>query len=205
MKRCLKNLTLKTKQALKTKQVFGSCFSLSELQRRLWTIWDLYTNMMSDKRALIKCNKCYIFGGMTLDCFGMESRVWQGWKISPNLFLPPMDQVWETTVALEHVGALAGLKMLSDLDLDDVTLLALILEILVLSWKCRTRKHCQFRIEINWAKTNQPVRQCWNCIQCWIAYRLWEIRWNHWEGLPTLGWVLKLVAAVTWGQALSQK
>ena len=68
------------------------------------------------------------------DWFAVGSGVWQGCRIAPNLFLGPMDHIMERTVHQGMTGVTLGKEVFTDLDfVDDVSLLAEMLEVLVLA------------------------------------------------------------------------
>ena len=72
--------------------------------------------------------------GVLSDWFTVGSGVWQGCRITPDLFLEPMDHVMERTAHRGMAGVTLGNEVLTDLDfVDDVALLAEMLEVLVLA------------------------------------------------------------------------
>jgi len=77
---------------------------------------------------------CVNVDGVMSDWFAVGSGVQQGCRIAPDLFLGSVDHVMERTVHRGMTGVTLGKEVFTDLDFeDDVSLLAEILEVLVLA------------------------------------------------------------------------
>ena len=107
----------------------------------------LYTNTCS----------CVNVGGMMSDLFALGSGVWQGFRIAPDLFLGPIDHMMERTVLQGMTGMTSvtlGKEVFTVLDFaDDVSLLAEMLEVLVLALTVMQEEASIFGLQINWSKT----------------------------------------------------
>ena len=81
------------------------------------------------------------------------------WKVlssdlAPDLFLGPMDHMMECTVHRGLTGVTLGNQVFIDLDFaDDVSLLAEMLEVLVLTLTVMQEESSTFGLQINWSKT----------------------------------------------------
>ena len=84
------------------------------------------------------------------DRFSVGCGVRQGWRIAPDLFLGPMDHMMERTVHRGMTGVTLGKEVFTDLDFrDDVSLLAEMLEVLVLSPTVMQEEASTFGLQIN--------------------------------------------------------
>jgi len=88
------------------------------------------------------------------DWFAVGSGVRQGCRIAPDLFLGPIDRMMERMVLRGMTGVTQGKELLTDLDfVDDVSLLAEMLEVLVLALTVMQEEASTFGLQINWSKT----------------------------------------------------
>ena len=96
---------------------------------------------------------CVNVDGVMSDWFAVGSGVQQGCRIAPDLFLGPMDHM-ERTVHRGMTGVTLGKEVFTDLDFaDDVSLLAEMLEVLVLALTVMQEEASTFGLQINWSKT----------------------------------------------------
>ena len=104
----------------------------------------LYTDTLS----------CVRTDGATSDWFCIKSGVRQGCILAPDLFATPMDWVLERTVHQGFAGVDLGDENFTDLDYaDDISLFAVMLEILQLSLDILNDEAQVFGLEVNWLKT----------------------------------------------------
>jgi len=97
---------------------------------------------------------CVNVDGVMSDWFAVGSGVQQGCRIAPDLFPGPMDHMMERTVHRGMTGVTLGKKVFTDLDfVDDVSLLAEMLEVLVLALTVMQEEASTFGLHINWSKT----------------------------------------------------
>ena len=97
---------------------------------------------------------CVCADGVLSDWFTVGSRVRQGCRIAPDLFLGPMGHVMEQTAHRGMAGVTLGNEVFTDLDFAaDVTLLAEMLEVLVLAMTVMQEEAAVFGLQINWSKT----------------------------------------------------
>jgi len=76
-----------------------------------------------------------IYGYISIRNSSVGSVVQQGYRIAPDLFLRPMDHMMERTVHRGMTSVTIGKEVFTDLDFaDDVSLLAEMLEVLVLAF-----------------------------------------------------------------------
>ena len=109
---------------------------------------DLYSNTLS----------CVRVDGELSPWFKISSGVRQGCVLAPGLFLEPMDWLLDRAVHRGYLGLTVGNEIFSDLDFaDDVSLLASMLEILVLALEILHEESSQLGLEINWSKTKLQV------------------------------------------------
>ena len=89
------------------------------------------------------------------DWFAVGSGVRQSCRIAPDLFLGPMDHMMESTIHQVTTGVITlGKEVFTDLDFaDDVSLLAEMLEVLVLALTVMQEEVSAFGLQINWSKT----------------------------------------------------
>ena len=86
-----------------------------------------------------------------------SSGVRQGCVVAPELFLEPMDWITNRAAHKGFLGVAVG-EICTDLDYaDDVSLLASMLEILVLALEILHEESSQIALEINWSKTKLQV------------------------------------------------
>ena len=75
-------------------------------------------------------------------------------RITPDLFLGPMDHMMERNAHRGMADVTLGNEVFTDLDfVDDVTLLAEMLEVLVLAMIIMEEEAAVFGLQINWSKT----------------------------------------------------
>jgi len=109
---------------------------------------DLYSNTLS----------CIRVDGELSPWFKVSAGVRQGCVLAPDLFLEPMDWVMDRTVHRGYLGLNVGNETFTDLDFaDDVSLLASMLEIVVLALEILHEESSQLGLEINWSKTKIQV------------------------------------------------
>ena len=109
---------------------------------------DLYSNTFSCVR---------VDGGLS-PWFETSSGVRQGRVVAPELFLEPMDWITNRAAHKGFLGVTVGEEICTNLDYaDDVSLLASMLEILVLALKILHEESSQIGLEINWSKTKLQV------------------------------------------------
>jgi len=95
-----------------------------------------------------------IYGYISIRNSSVGSGVQQGYRIAPDLFLRPMDHMMERTVHRGMTSVTIGKEVFTDLDFaDDVSLLAEMLEVLVLALTVMQEEASVFRIQINRSKT----------------------------------------------------
>jgi len=76
----------------------------------------------------------------------------------PELFLEPMDWITNRVAHIGFLGVTVGEEICTDLDYaDDVSLLASMLEILVLALEILNEESSQIGLQINWSKTKLQV------------------------------------------------
>jgi len=91
---------------------------------------------------------------MMSDWFAVGCGVRQGCRIAPDLFLGPMDHTMERTVHRGMTSVTLGKEVFTDLDfVDDVSLLAEMLEVLVLALTVMQEEASTCGLQINWWKT----------------------------------------------------
>jgi len=135
--------------------------SRKEFQKPLWIAFvDLKAAFDSvDRMALWRLLRslglytdtrdCVNVDGVMSDWFAVGSGVQQGCRIAPDLFLGPMDHIME-----RMTGVTLGKEVFTDLDLaDDVSLLAEMLEVLVLALTVMQEEASTFGLQINCPKT----------------------------------------------------
>jgi len=98
---------------------------------------------------------CVNVDGVMSDWFAVGSGVRQSCRIAPDLFLGPMDHMMESTIHQVTTGVITlGKEVFTDLDFaDDVSLLAEMLEVLVLALTVMQEEASTFSLQINWSKT----------------------------------------------------
>jgi len=97
---------------------------------------------------------CVNVDGVMSDWFAVGSGVWQRCRIAPDLFLGPMNHMMERMVHRGITGVTLGKELFTDLDfVDDVSLLAEMLEVLVLALTVIHEEASTFGLQINWSKT----------------------------------------------------
>ena len=90
--------------------------------------------------------------------FETSSGVRQGCVVAPELFLEPMDWFTNRAAHKGFLGVTVGEEICADLDYaDHVSLLASMLEILVLALEILHEESSQIGLEINWSKTKLQV------------------------------------------------
>jgi len=97
---------------------------------------------------------CVNVDGVMFDWFAVGCGVRQDCRIALDLFLEPMDHMTERTVHRGMTGVTLGKEVFTDLDFaDDVSLLAEMLEVLVLALTVMQEEASTFGLQINWLKT----------------------------------------------------
>jgi len=99
--------------------------------------------------------RCVNVDDVMSDWFAVGSGVRQGCRIAPDLFLRPMDHMVERTVHGGMTGVTVGKEVFTDLYFaDDVSLLAEMLEVLVLALTViqQEASTVTFGLQINWSK-----------------------------------------------------
>jgi len=97
---------------------------------------------------------CVNVDGVMSDWFAVGCGVRQGCRIAPDLFLGPLDHMMERTVHRGMTGVTLGKELFTDVDFaDDVSLLAEMLEVLVLALTVMQEEASIFGLQINWSKT----------------------------------------------------
>jgi len=97
---------------------------------------------------------CVNVDGVMSDWFAVGSGVRQGCTVAPDLILGPVDHMMERTVHRAMTGVTLGKEVFTDLDFaDDVSLLAEMLEALVLALTVMQEEASTFGLQINWSKT----------------------------------------------------
>ena len=105
---------------------------------------DLYSNTFS----------CVRVDGELSSWFETYSGVRQSCVVAPELFLEHMDWITNRAAHKGFLGVTVGEEICTDLDYaDDVSLLASMLEILVLAPEILHEESSQIGLEINWSKT----------------------------------------------------
>jgi len=110
-------------------------------------------------------SSCVNVDGVMSDWFAVGSGVRQGCRIASDLFLGPMDHMMERMVHRVMIGVTLGREVFTDLDFaDDVSLLAEMLEVLVLTLTVTQEEASTFGLQINSSKTKiQSPGGRWTC------------------------------------------
>jgi len=115
-------------------------------EKILQLLEDLYSNTFS----------CVRVDGELSPLFETSSEVRQGCVVAPELFLEPMDWITNRATHKGFLGVTVGEEICTELDYaDDVSLLASMLEILVLALEILHEVSSQIGLEINWSKKLQ--------------------------------------------------
>ncbi len=115
-------------------------------QKLIDLLEDLYSN-----------TTIYVKASMS-EWFEVKSGVRQGCIIAPCLFLEPMDWIMCRTVHRGLLGLTLGHEVFTDLDFaDDVSILAEMLEVLIMALEIMHEESSQLWLGINWNKTKIQV------------------------------------------------
>jgi len=113
-------------------------------QKLIDFLGDLYTNTVS----------CVRVDGQVSDWFSKSAGVHQGCAVATDLFLEPIVWITSRSVHLSFVGVSLGQEVFADLDFaDDVSIMAEMLEVLVLALEIRNEESSALGLETNWNKT----------------------------------------------------
>ena len=97
---------------------------------------------------------CVLSDGVHSEWFHVLSGVRRGCTVAPDLFLNPMDWIFNRTVEQTPLGVSIGEESFTDLDYgDNVTLLAEMLETLVAGLSVLQDEAAPLGLQINWSKT----------------------------------------------------
>jgi len=113
-------------------------------QKLIDLLEDLYTNTVS----------CVRVNGQVSDWFSISAGVRQGCAVAPDLFLEPIDWLTSRSVHRGFVGVSLGQEVFTDLDFaDDVSIMAEMLEVLILALEIMNEESSALGLEVNWNKT----------------------------------------------------
>ena len=88
------------------------------------------------------------------DWFSIYAGVRQGCAVAPDLFMEPIDWITSRSVHQGFVGVSLGQEVFTDLDFaDDASIMAEMLEVLILALEIRNEESSALGLEINWNKT----------------------------------------------------
>ena len=79
---------------------------------------------------------------------------WFSIYVAPDLFMEPIDWITSRSVHQGFVGVSLGQEVFTDLDFaDDASIMAEMLEVLILALEIRNEESSALGLEINWNKT----------------------------------------------------
>ena len=91
--------------------------------------------------------------GQVSDWFLISAGVRQGCVVAPDLFLEPVDWITSRCVHRGFVGVNLGQEVFTDLDFaDDVSVMAEMLEVLILALEIMNEESSALGLESNWNK-----------------------------------------------------